>query len=90
MLTLIPAYGRDYSSRTAVSEDFDANKDFQRKASQQAPIGSNEPQRSQIPIQETDQGVYSKDQRNDEAKETAREKKCQTLTKCAPRLNPYF
>jgi len=28
VLTLIPANGRDYSSRTAVSEDFDANKDF--------------------------------------------------------------
>ena len=28
-LTVIPAYGRDYSSAKAVKADFEANKDFQ-------------------------------------------------------------
>jgi hypothetical protein len=28
MLTLTPAYGRDYKSKKAVLEDFNANKDF--------------------------------------------------------------
>ena len=27
-MTLTPAYGRDYSSRTAVRQDWDDNKDF--------------------------------------------------------------
>lgn len=27
-MTAIPAYGRDYSSRQAVLDDWDANKDF--------------------------------------------------------------
>lgn len=28
MMTLLPAYGRDYKSRAAVEADFRANKDF--------------------------------------------------------------
>ena len=28
MLTLIPAYGRDYGSKSQISEDIQANKDF--------------------------------------------------------------
>ena len=28
MLTLTPAYGRDYKSKKAVTEDFNADKDF--------------------------------------------------------------
>lgn len=28
MMTLIPAYGRDYKSRKEVQADFDADKDF--------------------------------------------------------------
>lgn len=28
MITLTPAYGRDYKSKAAALEDFDANKDF--------------------------------------------------------------
>jgi hypothetical protein len=27
-ITLLPAYGRDYTSKTAVLADFNANKDF--------------------------------------------------------------
>ena len=27
-MTLVPAYGRDYNSKKAVMEDFDADKDF--------------------------------------------------------------
>ena len=29
MITLIPAYGRDYKSKKAVQEDLDNNKDFE-------------------------------------------------------------
>ena len=29
VLTLVPAYGRDYKSRSAVVADWDAGKDFQ-------------------------------------------------------------
>ena len=28
-MTLVPAYGRDYKSKKAVLEDFDAGKDFE-------------------------------------------------------------